>query len=391
MGHMRRSHCAALAALGALLLLLLARLPPAAPPAPRAPPAPPHTSHPHTAAPRTNTSWPAAAAAPPAPLAALADPPSPPSPQPCPPRRPRGSGAPPGRAPRPAPAPSPAAAARRDPRVVLTRDVYEAGHERPHPELCPALGARLRLLVLVTSAPAHAAARDAVRLTWGHYAARADVALAFVLGAPPAALRPAIAAEDALYGDVIVGRSLDTYSNLTLKTLSMLEWADTYCPRAPRLLKTDDDMFINVPRLLEFASAPARANATRTIWGKVVRRALPKRTTKSKYYVSPLQFPARVFPDFATGPAYLLTADCIRPLLAAAPAEPYVRLEDVFVTGVLAARLGLRRLHAPEFYNKKVAAHPCAVQRGLAIHMVRYHEQFDLWRKLLDGKTKCAS
>lgn len=39
----------------------------------------------------------------------------------------------------------------------------------------------------------------------------------------------------------------------------------------------------------------------------------------------------------------------------------------------------------------QVAAHPCAVQRGVAIHMVRYHEQFDLWRKLLDGKTKCAS
>ncbi|KAH9640885.1 hypothetical protein HF086_000790 [Spodoptera exigua] len=312
-------------------------------------------------------------------------------------------------APRPAPPAEPAAANRtappaastgatvrvstapRDPRVVLVRDVYVAGHERPHPELCPALGARLRLLVLVTSAPAHAAARDAVRLTWGHYAARADVALAFVLGAPPDALRPALAAEDALYGDLVVGRSVDSYSNLTLKTLSMLEWADTYCPRAPRLLKTDDDMFINVPRLLEFAAAPGRANATRTIWGKVVRRSLPKRTTKSKYYLSPLQFPARVLPDFATGPAYLLTADCVAPLLAAAPAERYVRLEDVFVTGVLAARLGLRRTHAPEFYNKKVAPHPCAVQRGLAIHMVRYHEQFDLWRKLLDGKTKCAS
>ncbi|KAF9820918.1 hypothetical protein SFRURICE_012112 [Spodoptera frugiperda] len=272
------------------------------------------------------------------------------APPPAPPRAPRR----PDRATRPTPrplrnshappAPSTSATVRastapRDPRVVLVRDVYVGGHERPHPELCPALGARLRLLVLVTSAPAHAAARDAVRLTWGHYAARADVALAFVLGAPPDALRPALAAEDAMYGDLVVGRSVDSYSNLTLKTLSMLEWADTYCPRAPRLLKTDDDMFINVPRLLEFAAAPGRANATRTIWGKVVRRSLPKRTTKSKYYLSPLQYPARVLPDFATGPAYLLTADCVGPLLAAAPRERYVRLEDVFVTGVLAARL----------------------------------------------------
>lgn len=344
MGAPRRSHLAALGALAALLLLVLASLPrPAAPPRPR--PLPLRPALPSVAASDST----------------------------------------------PQPRPGPAKPTRRAPGApggpVLTRDVYVAGHERPHPELCPALGARLKLLVLVTSAPSHGAARAAVRLTWGHYAARADVALAFVLGAPPAALRAAVEAEDALYGDVIVGRSLDSYSNLTLKTLSMLEWTDTYCPRAPRLLKTDDDMFINIPRLLEFAAA--RANATRTVWGKVVRKSLPKRTTKSKYYVSPVQFPGKVFPDFATGPAYLLTADCVRALLAAAPAEPYVRLEDVFVTGVLASKLNITRRHAPEFYNKKVAAHPCAIQRGLAIHMVRYHEQFDMWRKLLDGKTKC--
>lgn len=247
------------------------------------------------------------------------------------------------------------------------------------------------MLVLITSAPSHAEARAAIRFTWGHYAARRDLTIAFMLGTPPPDLRSALVAEDELYGDLIVGRFRDSYSNLTLKTLSMLEWADTYCPRAPRLLKTDDDMFINVPRLLQFAAAPARANATRTIWGKVVKKSYPKRTTKSKYYVSPLQFSGKVFPDFATGPAYLLTTDVVRELLAAAPREPYLRLEDVFVTGVLAAKLHVTRRLAPEFYNKKVQAHPCTVQRGVAIHMVRYHEQFDLWRKLLDGKTKCAS
>ncbi|KAI8431476.1 hypothetical protein MSG28_015992 [Choristoneura fumiferana] len=283
----------------------------------------------------------------------------------------------PPRRPPPAPAPAPAHAAQPAVAVVL----------------CPALGARVRLLILVSSAPAHAAAREAVRLTWGHAALRSDVALGFVLGAPPPAAEPGLRAaldrEDALYGDLIEGRSVDSYSNLTLKTLSMLEWAATYCPRAPRLLKTDDDMFINVGRLLRFADAPQRRNASGTVWGKVARRSRPARAPHSKYFVPPAQFPGAVFPDFATGPAYLVTADAARRLLAAAPAQRYLRLEDVFVTGVLAARLGVRRVHAPEFYNKRVAPHPCAVQRGLAIHMVRYHEQFDLWRKLQDGKTKC--
>lgn len=357
MGAVRRSHAGALLALGALVLVLLARLPPAPRAAPRPRPA-------RLPLPRRSSTESPPATPPPAPSA------------------PRTTLAPP-----PPPAPQPTE--KRDPNAVYVRDVWTAGHSRPHPELCPALGARLRLLILVTSAPSHTAARDAVRLTWGHYKTRSDVALAFVLGAPPAALEPALEREDAMYGDLVVGRSVDSYSNLTLKTLSMLEWADTYCPRAPRLLKTDDDMFINVPRLLKFLAT--RANATRTIWGKLVRKSLPKRTTKSKYHVTVAQFPGAVFPDFLTGPAYLVTADCLRPLLAAAPAERYLRLEDVFVTGVLASRLHIARVHTPEFYNRKIAAHPCAIQRGLAVHMVRYHEQFDFWRKLLDGKTKCAN
>ncbi|XP_011556053.3 beta-1,3-galactosyltransferase 5 [Plutella xylostella] len=287
-------------------------------------------------------------------------------------------------------------AARRDSRVVLTSELYEAGHSRPHAECCPARGAALRLLVLVTSAPGHAAAREAVRLSWGHAALRRDIGFAFVLGSlhtRDEAKADAIRAEDELYGDIIIGNSRDSYSNLTLKTLSMLEWVHTYCPKVPRLLKTDDDMFINIPRLLKFIDA--RKNETRTIWGHVSEQVSPQRTMWSKYYVSPLQYPPKVFPDHTNGPAYLMTTDVVGELIKAAGQEPYLRLEDVFVTGVLASKLKIKRQHAAEFLlsaeadNEKVSYHPCTVQKCIAIHMVRNHEQFHLWRKVLDGTTKC--
>ncbi|KAG7312625.1 hypothetical protein JYU34_000942 [Plutella xylostella] len=280
----------------------------------------------------------------------------------------------------------------RDSRVIFTSEVYEAGHSQPHPERCPARGAGLRLLVLVTSAPDHAAAREAVRLTWGHAALRRDIGFAFVLGSLDSrheAKADAIRAEDELYGDIIIGNSRDTYSNLTLKTLSMLEWVHTYCPEVPRLLKADDDMFINVPRLLKFIDA--RMNETRTIWGRVFERISPQRSLRSKYYLSPRQYPSNVFPDYAIGGAYLMTTDVAGELLQAAGQEPYLRLEDVFVTGVLASKLKIKRQNAAEFYNKQVPYLPCNVQKRISIHMVRYHKQFDLWRKLLDGTTKCGN
>ncbi|CAG9101447.1 unnamed protein product [Plutella xylostella] len=284
------------------------------------------------------------------------------------------------------PAPPP-----RDSRVIFTSDVYEAGHSQPHAERCTAWGAGLRLLILVPSAPDHAAAREAVRLTWGHAALRRDIGFAFILGSLDTrdeAKADAIRAEDELYGDIIIGNSRDSYSNLTLKTLSMLEWVHTYCPEVPRLLKADDDMFINIPRLLKFMDA--RKNETRTIWGRVFERLSPQRSLRSKYYLSPRQYPSNLFPDFTSGPAYLMTTDVVGELLEAAGQEPYLRLEDVFVTGVLASKLKIKRQNAAEFYNKQVPYLPCNVQKGISIHMVRYHEQFDLWRKLLDGTTKCG-
>ena len=45
------------------------------------------------------------------------------------------------------------------------------------------------------------------------------------------------------------GNFVDSYNNLTLKTISMLEWAERHCSRVPFVLKTDDDMYIHMPQL----------------------------------------------------------------------------------------------------------------------------------------------
>lgn len=286
--------------------------------------------------------------------------------------------------------------AERKPGIVFLSDIYVPGYARAHPELCPDEGAHLRLLILVTSAPSHASARDAVRLTWGHFRARSDVAIAFVLGQAPAALEAALVAEDALYGDLIVGNSVDSYQNLTLKTISMLEWKLQYCPQAPYLLKTDDDMFINVPRLLSHVDKAG--NASRTIWGRVVYKALPIRSLKSeansKFFISKQEWGDSVFPDYATGPAYLMTADCVGPLLDAAgePRRRFMFLEDVFFTGILATELGIKRMLSPAFFNQPLpsTSPPCVIWRKISVHQVLYHEQFEFYLKLLDGTTQCA-
>jgi hypothetical protein len=48
-------------------------------------------------------------------------------------------------------------------KVLATKDLYESGHDIPNAELCPEFGAGLKLLILITSAPSHIDARNAIR------------------------------------------------------------------------------------------------------------------------------------------------------------------------------------------------------------------------------------
>ena len=62
--------------------------------------------------------------------------------------------------------------------------------------------------------------------------------------------------EAAVYNDIIEEDFLDSYHNLTLKSVAMLKWVTLTCFRnnvtssLPQyVLKVDDDIFVNIERL----------------------------------------------------------------------------------------------------------------------------------------------
>ncbi|SPP82061.1 beta-1,3-galactosyltransferase 5-like [Drosophila guanche] len=166
-----------------------------------------------------------------------------------------------------------------------------------------------------------------IRQTWMHYASRRDVGMAFVLGrSEDWKLNKALNKENYMYGDMIRGHFIDSYFNLTLKTISSLEWVDAHCPHAKYILKTDDDMFINVPRLLEFIDGH---KDKRTIYGRVVDGQQSDRSSEPK------------FPKYATGVAYLLTGDVVHELYMQSLSSSYFPQEDIFITGIMAERLNI--------------------------------------------------
>ncbi|XP_015111301.1 beta-1,3-galactosyltransferase 5 [Diachasma alloeum] len=266
--------------------------------------------------------------------------------------------------------------------------MYPGGHDVAIPDKCLNKGEGIDLVIVVTSEPSRLKARTAIRQTWGSFGSRPNLRVFFILGrTEDTKLERLLQDEQKLHDDMIRGRFHDSYSNLTLKTISSLEWFDTYCSAAKFLLKTDDDMFINVPRLVSFAK---KHEADRNvIFGLRVQNSQPIRDKNSKWYASLEQYKPTVYPDYTIGAAYLLPTDIIHKLYETALREPFLRIEDVFTTGVVAQKLKIKRVYANEFWNQAIAYTACNVQRYISIHGVLPREQYDLWKKLFDENSKC--
>lgn len=267
---------------------------------------------------------------------------------------------------------------------------YESGFNVPQEELCLNNGRELKVLVLITTAPDHEKHRTAVRQTWGHFSGRKDVVMAFMVGRTSQELQARLDQENEIFGDIIQANFFDHYSNLTLKTVAMFEWVKTYCSETHFVLKTDDDMFINVPLLLSFVES--KPNDQRVIYGRMAKGWKPVRNKKSKYYIDTNTYSKARYPDFLTGPAYLLTSDVVDDIYQKALDTTFFVLEDVLVTGIVAESLRIRRIGDSRFRNEKIKlTDTCSLLKTISIHMVKYEEQFDIYKRTLDGKAKCKA
>ncbi|NXG11142.1 B3GT1 galactosyltransferase, partial [Sakesphorus luctuosus] len=97
-----------------------------------------------------------------------------------------------------------------------------------------------------------------------------------------AALRPQLREEDELHRDLLQQDFLDTYHNLTLKTLMGLEWVSRFCPGATYVMKADHDVFLNVEFLVRRLLVPPRRGLAT---GHVYRNTGPLRRRVYKWFV----------------------------------------------------------------------------------------------------------
>lgn len=105
------------------------------------------------------------------------------------------------------------------------------------------------LLIMIISAVDHFKQRRFIRQTWGRSLSQPAVgASAYVFligGSDDSAVQRRVEREHRQYADLVQVDVVDSYSNLTRKSVALLHWVATFCPCARFVLKSDDDVYVN--------------------------------------------------------------------------------------------------------------------------------------------------
>lgn len=271
----------------------------------------------------------------------------------------------------------------------ITKELYVPGYSQPHPELCKDKTVKnktveVKVTIMIISAPTHTRQRAAIRETWGRQRKVEDgVVVAFIVGLVGNSSEDRLVEQESEeHRDVVISKVPDLYENLSLKTLSAFSWLLSLCPRSEFMLKVDDDMFVQVERLLDLVESLEAGPETKLILGNISRGWKPVRNPESKYFISEAQYSGVQYPDFATGPSYLVSRRAVELMVPRALTSLYIHLEDVFLTGVVAEEVGVERNNVEQFKNNanRVPARfmGCTIQHTITIHKVGPEEQKDL-------------
>ena len=142
----------------------------------------------------------------------------------------------------------------------------------------------LFLLVIVFSAIKNFNERQTIRDTWASDEipnSQVIFLLGHLGGNDSIPLQINVTKESETFGDILQEDFIDSYANLSLKTLMMLKWYEQSCSHVPYILKTDDDVYINMNNLYKLVKMNKIPNL---LMGTLICGAVPIRDPYNKWY-----------------------------------------------------------------------------------------------------------
>ena len=250
-------------------------------------------------------------------------------------------------------------------------------------------------IIFIISAPDHTDHRNVLReKSWPNYAWRdKDGNLVekwkymFVVGKTESEkLTSRMEKEVEIYKDMIIADELDSYHNLVLKVLWILEYSvQNY--NFGFLIKTDDDTFINIKLLNEFISSLPKQNSELFYGG--VRIARQPVLRKGRYGVPKELWKPDIYAPYCSGSGYMLSNGSVSELLRVhqTGVQPLFYVEDAFM-GALAHHSGkLDPVNVKGFYWHQ--KYGCVNKNAILMHYVKLEMLEDYMKKNILGVAYC--
>lgn len=252
------------------------------------------------------------------------------------------------------------------------------------------------LLMVVPVAPGGRAARDAIRETWGSQkqVLGERVETLFMLGLSAyAEEEEELWRESRHHHDLIQSDFLDSYHNLTIKTMMILEWVATHCSHTSYVMKVDSDVFLQVENLVRLLLDPSTAKEN-YMTGLVFWNNKVLRNPFIKHYMPRHVFAEPVYPPYPLGMSYVMSMDLPAKILEVSSRIKPVFIEDVYL-GMCLKRLGVPPTDPPEKSLFLVEpSHPlssCSLSKLIATTTTSVKQILAYWRSSKEAKAGCRS
>ena len=246
------------------------------------------------------------------------------------------------------------------------------------------------LLILVTSNILHFDRRTLIRHTWGNdrNCNMFKWKVFFLVGRTHDGLHlNKLSCEADMFNDVIFGDTYEHFFNLTFKLQMGFEWSVNYC-KFKYLLKADDDVFVNLPKLFAFLY-DKETPRSRLYAGNVHYAAKVFRS--GKYAVSKKEYWKKIYPRYCSGGGFVLSNDVVKMMTLQFDNVRPLKIDDAYI-GELALSCGIDVIHHDYFrmfeneaqcsYNNTFIVHHPVKDRPCMLKLFAQH--FSLVKNIND-------
>ncbi|XP_053181830.1 beta-1,3-galactosyltransferase 2-like [Scomber japonicus] len=252
------------------------------------------------------------------------------------------------------------------------------------------------LVLMVPVAPKNVEARDAIRQTWGNGSlVQGEVVLTlFMLGLAEGAdvdqLQEKIKQENLQHHDLIQSDFMDTYLNLTIKTMVIMDWLATRCSTATYAMKIDSDMFLNIDNLVIMLKKPGLPKQN-YLTGYLMWNRPVVRSKDSKWYVPVEMYPDPRYPTYTLGMGYVFSIDLPERFVEMSKSIKPFNIEDAYI-GMCMKKLGQKPVSPPDpsqfkAYNSKY--NRCEFSKIITYILANSQQLITYWTELKKPGPYC--